>query len=168
MYDTLQQLPDSGQATMVGYLLKNTVSLNGTVSRGVCKVKDGKLESIKETKDIQLYSDGSIIDLTENKRLDPDSVVSMNYWGFMPGIFPIMKEYFDSFLKNITDGDIKAECLLPIMVDDMMNKGKLEVSVLQSEDKWFGMTYKEDKGTVSKELRELHDSGIYPRSLRRI
>lgn len=97
IYQSLEGLQSEGQAVMVGYLLKNTASLNGTVSRGVCKVKDGKLESIKETKNIQLYDDGSIIDLTENQRLDSNSVVSMNYWGFMPSIFPAMEEYFEIF-----------------------------------------------------------------------
>ena len=117
---------------------------------------------------IQLCSDGRIVDLKGNVELNPDSVVSMNFWGFMPSIFPAMKEYFDSFLKNISESDIKAECLLPIMVDDMMREGSLEVSVLQSEDKWFGMTYKADKEIVSESLKKLHNIGGYPKDLKKI
>lgn len=166
MYEALLQLPTEGKATMVGYLLKNTASLHGTVSRGVCAVEGDKLRAVRETKKIQLYSDGSLKDLTEDRELDPESVVSMNYWGFMPSIFPMLKDYFDYFLRELAGEDLKAECLLPVMVDYEMKQGNLDVSVLQSHDKWFGMTYQEDRQIVAKELKQLHDEGRYPESLR--
>ena len=165
-YRELQALPESGKATMVGYLLKNTASLHGTVSRGVCAVEDGMLRSVKETLKIQLYPDGSLRDLAEDVPLDPDSVVSMNYWGFMPSIFPELRAYFERFLRGEGGRNIKSECLLPVMVDDLMREGRLEVSVLHSADKWFGMTYQEDRAVVAEELRKLHENGTYPGSLR--
>ena len=166
MYRALQALPESGKATMVGYLLKNTASLHGTVSRGVCAVEDGMLRSVKETLKIQLYPDGSLRDLAEDVPLDPDSVVSMNYWGFMPSIFPELRAYFERFLRGEGGRNIKSECLLPVMVDDLMREGRLEGSVLHSADKWFGMTYQEDRAVVAEELRKLHENGTYPGSLR--
>ena len=166
MYDTLLQLPAEGKAAMVGYLLKNTASLHGTVSRGVCEVEGDKLCAVHETKKIQLYADGSLKDLEGNRELDPENVVSMNFWGFMPSVFPLLKEYFDGFLRELPDGELKAECLLPVMVDYEMKQGNLEVSVLQSHDKWFGMTYHEDRKIVAGELEQLHAEQVYPESLR--
>lgn len=167
IYEELCRLPEQGKATMVGYLLKNTASLHGTVSRGVCTAKDGKLISVREALKIQLYPDGTLRDLAEDRELSPDTVVSMNFWGFMPSIFPELRTYFENFLRNKAGNDIKAECLLPVMVDELMRQGKLEVSVLHSTDKWFGMTYQEDRATVVSELQRLHDQGIYPESLRK-
>ena len=166
MYEALMNLPETGQATMVGYLLKNTASLHGTVSRGVCSMDNGWLQSVKETKRIQLYPDGTLRDLESGASLSPESVVSMNFWGFMPSIFPLMEDYFTRFLRGLDEGELKAECLLPVMVDDLMREDKLKVSVLQSADKWFGMTYQEDRYIVSKELIQLHAAGVYPGKLK--
>ena len=166
IYEELVRLPEQGKATMVGYLLKNTASLHGTVSRGVCTVKGGKLQSVREALKVQLYPDGSLRDLAEDRELSPDTIVSMNFWGFAPSIFPALKEYFEGFLRNEAGDNIKAECLLPVMVDNQMQAGKLEVSVLHSTDKWFGMTYQEDREPVAAELRRLHEEGAYPESLR--
>lgn len=165
IYDALLQLPEEGQATMVGYLLKNTASLHGTVSRGVCEVEGDQLRAVHETKKIQLYADGTLKDLERDRQLDPESVVSMNFWGFMPSIFGLLKDYFDYFLRELVGEDLKAECLLPVMVDYEMKMGKLEVSVLNSVDKWFGMTYQEDRLIVAEELKQLHAEGRYPESL---
>ena len=166
IYEELIRLPETGKATMVGYLLKNTASLHGTVSRGVCTVKDGKLQSVREALKVQLYPDGTLRDLARDEPLAPDTVVSMNFWGFMPSIFPALREYFENFLRNEAGEDIKAECLLPVMVDQQMKAGKLEVSVLHSADKWFGMTYQQDRAVVAEELQKLHWRGDYPESLR--
>ena len=166
IYRELTQLPPEGKATMVGYLLKNTASLHGTVSRGVCTVEDGKLRSIREALKIQLYPDGSLKDLAEDRALAPDTVVSMNFWGFAPNVFPALKAYFENFLRHEAGDNIKAECLLPLMVGEQLEKGKWEVSVLRSADKWFGMTYQQDREIVAQELRRLHDRGLYPASLR--
>jgi hypothetical protein len=103
IYDALLQLPEQGKATMVGYLLKNTASLHGTVSRGVCEVDGDKLCAVHETKKIQLYADGTLKDLERDRELNPESVVSMNFWGFMPSIFGTLKDYFDYFLRELAD-----------------------------------------------------------------
>ena len=167
VYEELGRLAATGEATMVGYLLKNTVSINGTVSRGVCQTEDGKLTGVKETLKIQLFPDGSIADVAEGRvDLDPDTVVSMNFWGFTPGIFPEMEAYFEDFLRNRAGTNIKAECLLPNMVGELVDAGRLTVSVLHSADRWFGMTYHEDRQNVADELKKLHDNGTYPASLR--
>ena len=166
MYDALTDLPEQGASVMVGYLLKNTASLYGTVSRGVCTAENGKLTSIVETKQIRLYPDGSLRDMTADRTLDPDSVVSMNFWGFAPSIFPVLKGYFDEFLRSPRGQELKTECLLPVMIGDLLQEGKMEVSVLRSADKWFGMTYQEDKPLVAEALRKLHQEGVYPADLR--
>lgn len=166
IYEELGKLAPSGESTMVGYLLKNTASLHGTVSRGVCKVKDGKLDSIQETLKIQLYPDGHLTDLDTNTDLDPETVVSMNFWGFMPSIFPALRAYFEAFLRGLPDDAVKAECLLPVMVGEELKAGRMTVSVLNSKDKWFGMTYHEDRALVAEDLKKLHEAGTYPPSLR--
>ena len=168
VYEELGRLKETGEATMVGYLLKNTVSINGTVSRGVCRTENGHLTDVRETLKIQLFPDGSIADVADGSRveLDPDAVVSMNFWGFTPGIFPEMEAYFEDFLRNRAGTNIKAECLLPNMVGEMVDEGRLTVSVLHSADRWFGMTYHEDRQNVADELKRLHDAGVYPPSLR--
>ena len=167
MYEQLQKLPRSGEAAMVGYLLKNTVSENGTVTRGICQTENDWLTGIKETKKIQLFPDGSIADTSEEevKLLSGDCVVSMNMWGFQPSIFDEMEAYFHSFLKTAGE-DLQKECLLPIMVGDMLKECALKVKVLHSADRWFGMTYQEDRKIVSEELRKLHESGFYPPTLK--
>ena len=167
IYEELQQMPLQGHAAMVGYLLKNTVSENGTVTRGVCRAENGWLTGVKETMKIRLFPDGTIAD-TENGAmdlLDPDAVVSMNLWGFQPAIFEEFESYFHAFLREVGD-DIKRECLLPSMIGELLDKDKLQVKVLSSADRWFGMTYHEDRQTVSEELQKLHDAGVYPPTLK--
>ena len=166
IYNELVRLPETGRATMVGYLLKNTASLHGTVSRGICTVADGKLKTVREALKVQLYADGTLKDLSEDRPLDPDTVVSMNFWGFTPSIFPELRTYFENFLRSEAGDNIKAECLLPVMVDSQMQAGKLEVSVLKSADRWFGMTYQQDREVVAEELKKLHEMGAYPEDLR--
>ena len=166
IYNELVKLPETGRATMVGYLLKNTASLHGTVSRGICTVADGKLKTVREALKVQLYADGTLKDLSEDRPLDPDTVVSMNFWGFTPSIFPELRTYFENFLRSEAGDNIKAECLLPVMVDSQMQAGKLEVSVLKSADRWFGMTYQQDREVVAEELKKLHQMGAYPEDLR--
>ena len=166
MYEALRELPAEGHAVMVGYRLKNTASLYGTVSRGVCTVRDGLLTGVDETKNIQLFPDGTLKDMQRERFLEPDSVVSMNFWGFAPSIFPVLETYFEAFLTEQAKDDVKSECLLPVMVDELVRSGALEVSVLQSDSRWFGMTYQADRAAVSAELALLHENGTYPESLR--
>lgn len=166
IYQELTTLPESGRGTMVGYLLKNTASLHGTVSRGVCTVADGKLQSVREALKIRLYPDGTLKDLADDRDLSPDTVVSMNFWGFTPSIFPALNAYFENFLRTEAGENLKAECLLPVMVGHELDAGRMEVSVLHSADRWFGMTYHEDRDRVAEELKNLHDSGAYPATLK--
>lgn len=168
MYQELGHLPQQGKATMVGYLLKNTVSAHGTVSRGVCQVEDGHLQGIHETLKIQLFPDGSIADVADGQRheLAADTPVSMNFWGFTPAIFDRMEQYLEDFLHRLSPDELKAECLLPNMVGELLQSGELSVSVLHSADRWFGMTYHEDRQAVAQELQRLHQNGTYPPTLR--
>lgn len=165
MYDALLELPAEGQAVMVGYHLKNTASLSGSVSRGLCTVADGWLQSVKETKKIQLCPDGTLVDLVAERQLDPETVVSMNFWGYAPSIFPVLEDYFEEFLRTKAGDDEKSESLLPIMVDDLMQRDQLRVSVLRSADRWFGMTYQPERLEVAEKLRILHEQGVYPPTL---
>ncbi|MDO5298790.1 MAG: sugar phosphate nucleotidyltransferase [Clostridia bacterium] len=167
-YDKLQDIKPEGEATMVSYQLKNTVSKNGTVSRGVCSAEDGNLSKVVETLKIKLCENGEIRDVADGEPgvlLDPLAPVSMNFWGFTPWIFGKLEEYFVNFLKGLAPDAIKAECLLPVFVDDLMHSGDLTVPMLTTDAVWFGVTYKEDKPNVQAELRKLHDSGVYPASL---
>lgn len=167
MHACLQTLPD-GEAAMVGYYLKNTVSKNGTVTRGVCSHEGGYLTKVTETFKIQPFEDGTIRDTATSENgvvLDPDALVSMNFWGCLPSIFPAMRAYFDQFLAALKPDDIKAECLLPVMVDDMMHQNTLRVRVLSTNATWFGITYPQDKPFVQQELKKLHDQGVYPAAL---
>ena len=159
-------LQPQDEATMVGYLLKNTVTKYGTVSRGVCRAQDGYLADIHETLKIQLREDGTIFDEDSGALLEPDTVVSMNFWGFMPSIFDELARYFETFLRRDARENVKAECLLPNMVGALLREGRLSVSVLQSKDRWFGMTYHEDRARVASELQTLHEAGVYPEKLR--
>lgn len=165
MAQELRRLPETGAAAMVGYLLKNTASLHGTVTRGICVQREGFLDSVQETRNIQLYPDGTLKDLGTDRLLDPDAVVSMNFWGFMPSIFSLLRRDFEDFLHAAGD-DLRAERLLPEMVDDQLRTGGLKVSLLSSAGQWFGMTYREDREAVAQALRRLHESGEYPETLR--
>ena len=166
IYQALRTLPAEGEAAMVGYLLKNTVTAYGTVSRGVCHVKEDKLTDIHETLKIALLPDGRIWDQTADVELAGDAVVSMNFWGFMPSIFDELETYFYDFLRSPEAQTAKAECLLPNMVGHLLETGRLSVSVLKSHDRWFGMTYQEDRPRVAQELVKLHETGVYPEKLR--
>ncbi len=166
MYDALTKLEPEGHAVMVGYQLRNTASLHGTVSRGVCTMENGRLAGIRETKRIQMAPDGSLRDLDADAPLPGDAVVSMNFWGFAHSVFQVLRQYFEEFLRTEAGEDLKAECLLPVMVDHEMKAGRMEVAVLPSADKWFGMTYQEDRAIVREKLAQLRSAGIYPASLR--
>ena len=168
IYEKLQTLAPEGEATMVGYQLQNTVSKNGTVSRGVCHAVNGNLDKVVETLKIKLCENGEIRDIgagEPGELLDPLAPVSMNFWGFTPWIFGKLEEYFATFLKGLAPDAIKAECLLPVFVDKLMHEGELTVPMLTTDAVGFGVTYKEDKPFVQAELRKLHESGVYPASL---
>ncbi len=163
MHDILVGLQGKSEAGMVPYILGNTMSENGGVTRGICEVRNGYLQNVDETHDIHYEEDHRIVG--EYGGLDPQEVVSMNIWGFHPELLSSMTDYFEDFLKNIQPGDIKAECLLPIMVNDFLRKEQITVRAKSSPDRWFGITYRADRETVAAELALLHKKGVYPEKL---
>lgn len=149
---------------MAGFLLGNTLSDNGVVTRGVCKVsKDRILLGVEETHGIEKTVNGPVVkDESGNEvKLDPNSSVSMNMWGFTPDFIDELQKRFIEFLK-VKGQDLKAEFLVPIIVDDLIKEKKAEVTVLETKDIWFGVTYKEDKEVVVNSLKKLVEQGIYP------
>ena len=157
------------QASMVAYYLKNTISKNGHVTRGICSTDaEGHLVKVTETYSILPFPDGTIRDINDNPEgviLDPDALVSMNLWGFAPSFFAQGEKYLSDFLKDESGDPLKKECLLPALVDTLMHTAGLQVEVLSTKAVWFGVTYKEDKEYVASELKKLHDSGAYPPAL---
>ena len=160
----LAGLQNADEGAMVPYILGNTMSPNGGVTRGVCKIKNGKLKTVVETKNIHYAANGSIA--SDSGALDAGEVVSMNIWGFHSAFVPVMQSYFEDFLKTLAPGELKAECLLPVMVDDLLKAGKLTIKAEASPDRWFGLTYQEDRAAVMEELARLHQSGAYPKELK--
>ena len=166
----LAALPEGSKNvySMVGFRVGNTLSESGTVSRGICSTDANKLlTSVVERTKIQRI-DGEVKYIDDNGEwtATPDTTpVSMNFWGFTPWIFGKLEEYFATFLKGLAPDAIKAECLLPVFVDELMHEGELTVPMLTTDAVWFGVTYKEDKPFVQAELRKLHESGVYPASL---
>lgn len=169
MAEHLGKLRDEKHACMVGYYLKNTVSEHGHVTRGVCNLdKNGQLESVTETYKIQPFPDGTIRDTEKNPEgviLNPESLVSMNFFGFTPWLLKEAERYFKDFLKSLSPDDIKSEYVLPVLVDKLMHNEGLKVDVLSTDAVWFGVTYQEDKPYVQAELKEMHDKKVYPERL---
>ena len=163
MHGKLVSLED-GEGAMVAYRRKNTVSRNGSVTRGICALEGGYLSDVRETYSIVIDGNGVISD-AEQGILDGELPVSMNMWGFDSSVFEDMSEEFDKFLRGRKPGDVKSEYALPTMVDRLIKDGKLKVDVLTTDSVWFGVTYREDKEYVTGELKKLHDSGVYPEKL---
>ena len=156
------------EVAMVSFILKNTLSDFGTVTRGVCQVgEDGYLQSIVETSNIEKAGANAIVrGEHEDERLDLNVAVSMNMWGLFPEFFQILEKGFEEFLESLeadasSGGYKKTEYLLPTIIGNLLEENKLAVRVLESKDKWFGVTYKEDKETVIKGIQELIDKGLY-------
>ncbi len=163
MYHLLNELKTADEAAMVPYILGNTMSENGGVTRGVCSVENGLLKNICETKEIHYDKQHKIV--SERGVLNANEMVSMNLWGFHKDLLPRMNAYFETFLKNLSPEDIKAECLLPIMVGEFLSENGFSVKAETSPDKWFGITYKTDRELVMEKLKELHENGAYPEKL---
>ena len=164
VYDYLKNSCKQGHVSMVGFILKNTLSDNGTVTRGIVKTAaDGSLTGIEETKEIIKGADGVIRGQYKGEvTLGADDLVSMNFWGFLPDFMDELKAGFSGFLSQLKDGDIKSEYLLPDIVDKMLKEGRTTVDVLTSHDTWFGLTYAEDKPPVVKSFAEYKARGLYP------
>lgn len=151
---------ESGDYGLIGYILKNTLSENGGVTRGVCTVENGKLVGINETKNIVKDGEGASADGTP---VDINSLVSMNFWCYPKDFLDVLKEGFPKFLDSMNDPQ-KDEYLLPIIADEMLKEG-VEFSVLPTNDKWFGVTYKEDKPAVVESFKKLIEAGVYKEDL---
>ena len=160
-----EQDSDKYHFAMVGYRIKNTVTEQGTVSRGVCRSNDeGMLTEIVERSKIGI-SDGRIFYTEENGEfeLDGDTLVSMNLWGFTPEYIAECKRRFSLFLEeNLSKNPDKCEFFLPSVVSELISEGKADVKVIDNTDKWYGVTYKEDKGAVVEAFKRLKEQGVYP------
>jgi dTDP-glucose pyrophosphorylase len=167
----LDCLADSERkAAMVAYRLRNTVSENGHVTRGLCEVNaDGLLTRVIETYKIMPFADGTIrsIDGCEEGRiLEPEAAISMNFWCFTPSMMQQLECELNAFLQNDDHAhSLTAELTLPDVVDDLVKRGELSVEMLRTEAVWFGVTYREDKPSVMAELEKLHAAQQYPEKL---
>lgn len=171
IYNFLKNARDGAKLdfAMVGYYLRNTVTENGYVSRGVCQIENGLLQSITERTHIEKRDQG--IAFTEDNGatwtpLAQDAVVSMNLWGFTPGFTAALETDFRRFFQeDVPKNPEKAEFFLPFAVNDLLARNKAQVTVLSSADKWYGVTYKEDKETVMGAIRAMTERGEYPAPL---
>ena len=153
------------KGAMVAYELKNTVSKNGSVTRGICQTDSGMLTDIVEVFNIVTSSNGEISDSVAGL-LDPLTPVSMNMWGFTPDVLDIMEKSFCDFLKNIPEGDIKAEYPLPSFIGSEISKNQLAIRVYTTSAEWFGVTYAEDRPAVAERLANMKKDFTYPPELK--
>jgi hypothetical protein len=155
-----------GEGAIVPYRLDKTLSPQGTVTRGVCTIRDGCLTSVDELKTIAKESDGRIYNTLDGtkRELKADTPVSMNFWGFPQTIFPLMRRYFDDFLKTSAH-DPKSECYLPMAADWFIKNQLLKIHVLEADSPWFGVTYREDRESAVNRVAALTSEGVYPEKL---
>lgn len=176
MHDWLVLDHEDNAIAMAGFILKNTLSDHGGVTRGVCKVAEGHthITDVVETGNIRkiVNETGEIGAEADGKVLDPESYVSMNFWGFpakegyAPAYMDVLEKGFAEFFeKDVKENPLKAEYLLPIHIGGLLREGKCSVKVLETRDQWFGVTYKEDKAAVMQSFRELIKSGEYQEEL---
>ena len=169
-YLTTHEDDEKYRYTMVGYRLINTVTDNGYVSRGVCALNE-KNELVSVTERTRIEKRGSGVAYSEDggsswTEIAGNTLVSMNMWGFTESILEEIRSGFPAFLKKgLAENPMKCEYFLPSVVSDLLSAGKASVAVLESEDKWYGITYKEDKPAVTAAVQKLKDSGRYPERL---
>ena len=158
----------ANQFCMAGFILKNTLSENGAVTRGICETnEEGYLTAVHETSNIVKTPEGAAVDNDgQLTSINAESYASMNMWGLTPEFMQTLEDGFKEFFANMGDKDIlKAEYLLPIYIDELLQAGKVSVKVLDTNDKWFGVTYKEDKDYVVKSFAKLIEAGVYQKNL---
>ncbi len=156
------------QFCMAGFILKNTLSENGGVTRGLCRLNaERALTAICETRNIVKTSDGAAVKKEDGSevRLDPETLVSMNFWGFTPDFIEELAGGFERFLKDLPGHETTAEYLLPTIVDGLLKEGRVDLTVLRSDDRWFGVTYQEDVPYVKQAIADLVRRGVYPEKL---
>ena len=168
IHDYLVNLkPSDTTYTMVGYAIRNTLSPHGSVTRGLCQTNaEGMLESVVERFKVERTQDGARFqDETGTwHNLTGDEIASMNLFGFTPAIFDQLASAFPDFLKT-AQGNLKAEFLLPALVDSFIKAEQCRLKVLTTQEQWFGVTYKDDKPEVQSNIRRLVDAGVYPKKL---
>ena len=153
----------SKELCMAGFILGNTLSDNGTVTRGICAVDENDyLTDVIETYEIKKTSDGAE---SQGNRIDVNSHVSMNMWGLTPEFVETLEKGFKEFFEKPDVDVLKGEYLLPIYIDELLQKGEVTVKVLETQDKWFGVTYKEDKDSVVESFKKLIEEGVYKEKL---
>ena len=169
-YLTTHEDDERYRYAMVGYAIGNTVTEHGSVARGVCRIDEkGCLTNITERTRIEKREEGAAYTEDEGASwvsLPADTTVSMNFWGFTPAMLRELEQRFPAFLeKNLRQNPLKCEYFLPSVVEDQLKEEKAVVEVLKTPDKWYGVTYREDKPTVMAALKEMRESGIYPEKL---
>lgn len=165
--DLMRLRSGKGDYSMVGFRVGNTMTENGSVSRGVCENKDGLLKSVVERKSIEYGPDHEIVFTDEDgnqKTLDPSTPVSMNMWGFTPDYFDYAEREFTKFLQHELDTP-KAEQVIPDVADALIKSGEASFKVLDTDSRWFGVTYAEDRPGVVAKFAELHSKGEYPANM---
>ena len=158
----------ANQFCMAGFILKNTLSENGAVTRGICETnEEGYLTAVHETSNIVKTPEGAAVDNDgQLTSINAESYASMNMWGLTPEFMQTLEEGFKEFFANMGNKDIlKAEYLLPIYIDELLQASRVSVKVLDTNDKWFGVTYKEDKDYVVKSFARLIEDGVYQKNL---
>jgi dTDP-glucose pyrophosphorylase len=166
MADYLTNEVSEEKYAMAGYILSNTLSDTGHVNRGVCQTDDNnKLESVVERLKIKTEGDQLFCDGDDGRmELSPQSIVSMNFWGFHPSVFKHMRNGFKEFVQENRDNPT-AEYFIPLIVDELIKSKQASVDVLISRDRWYGVTYKEDKPAVVEAMQNLMKKGVYPEKL---
>lgn len=159
-----EYLVNGGKSCMAGFVLKNTLSDNGGVTRGICKMDDqNNLTEVVETKNIVKTATGAEAD---GAAVDVNSLVSMNMWGLTPDFLATLEEGFEEFFeKEVPGNPMKAEYLIPIFIGELLEQGKMSVKVLKTNDIWYGMTYHEDVAAVKDSFKKMLDNGVYKTDL---
>ena len=159
-----EYLVNGGKSCMAGFVLKNTLSDNGGVTRGICKMdEDYNLTEVVETKNIVKTAAGAE---AEGMAVDVDSLVSMNMWGLTPDFLTTLEEGFKEFFeKEVPGNPLKAEYLIPIFIGELLEHGKMSVKVLKTNDTWYGMTYHEDVAAVKDSFKKMLENGVYKTDL---
>ncbi len=163
LHDFLVNDKDPNCYCIVGYKLKNTLSDHGHVNRGVCGVKDGLLKDIVETRQIEKTDDGARVVSEDGKvqKFTGEEVVSMNLWGFKPSCYNFLGSEFKSFIAK-SGMELKSELDIPTSVDKFVKNGEITIKILMSNERWFGVTYREDKPFVVDSINKMISKGVYP------